>query len=458
MGSTLEHETIWQKFGIPRLKGNGKFVSASLIDSLGTGLIMAFTVVYFVRTTDVSLTAVGAAMTVARLLALPTSMVVGPLIDRFSARRTAAWGNLVSVPGYLGFLLAESVWQIVVVVFLVQVGHTTYWTSSSGLVVLASAEERRTTMFGFMNALRNTAMGVGGALAAFAFTLGENMALHAIVVGNACTYVLAATLLYLWKPVRHGDEAEVTDAAPDDRVAEAATGAAAESPATKAPAAKAGYATVLSDVSYVFLIGVNVTLVFGQMLIKVLLAIYIVEVLKLPAWTAGALIMVNAVQVSLTQTLVAKRSEGSRMTRSIMLAAVLNAAAFGLFAALYVAPDTVTYVGLFVAMIVFTLGEVIAFPAAETLSVSMAPDRIRGRYLATYQLSWTVPEIAAPALLTFLLARGETLPMLFLCALSLVALPLLLALERRARTTTSDTPTTSDTSTNSTTTRMGESV
>ncbi|MFE3230290.1 MFS transporter [Nocardia sp. NPDC059228] len=128
MGSTLEHETIWQKFGIPRLKGNGKFVSASLIDSLGTGLIMAFTVVYFVRTTDVSLTAVGAAMTVARLLALPTSMVVGPLIDRFSARRTAAWGNLVSVPGYLGFLLAESVWQIVVVVFLVQVGHTSYWT------------------------------------------------------------------------------------------------------------------------------------------------------------------------------------------------------------------------------------------------------------------------------------------------------------------------------------------
>lgn len=446
MTPPLGHETIWQKFGIPRLKGNGKFVSASLIDSLGTGLIMAFTVVYFAKTTSVSLTSIGAAMTVARLFALPTSMVVGPLIDRFSARRTAAWGNLVSVPGYLGFLLADSVWQIVIVAFLVQVGHTTYWTSSSGLVVLASTEDRRTTMFGFMMALRNTAMGVGGALAAFAFALGENTALHAIVIGNACTYVLAATLLYTWKPVRHGAEGEVEEATPEDRAA----AAVAASPAAEAPSTKAGYASVLRDVPYVFLIGVNVTLVFGQMLIKVLLAIYIVEALDLPAWIAGALIMVNAVQVSLTQTLISKRFEGSRMTRAIMLAAVLNAAAFGLFSILYVAPDAVTYVGLFVAMVVFTLGEVIAFPAAETLSVSMAPGHIRGRYLATYQLSWTVPEIAAPALLTFLLARGETLPMLFLCALSLLALPLLLALERRARGT--------DTTNTTMKTRMGESV
>ncbi|MGW7428645.1 MFS transporter [Streptomyces sp. NPDC054861] len=420
MATTLAPETVWQRLGVPRLKGNGRFVSASLIDSLGTGLIMAFTLVYFARTTSVSVTAIGAAMTVARLIALPASIVVGPLIDRFSARRTAAWGNLVSVAGYLGFLMAHSVWQIILVVFLVQVGHTTYWTSSSGLVVLASPEDRRTSWFGFMTALRNTAMGIGGALAAFAFTLGEGTALHAIVVGNAVSYVLAATLLFSWRPARQ----------------EPAAPAAGADVAEQVQQVKAGYATVLRDVSYTLLIGVNATLVFGQMLIKVLLAIYIVDALELPAWTAGTLIVVNAVQVSLTQTLVSKRTEGSRMTRVIMLAAVLNAAAFGLFAVLYTTPDAVTYVGLFLAMVVFTLAEVIAFPAVETLSVSMAPAHIRGRYLATYQLSWTVGEVAAPGLLTFLLARGEVLPMLFLLGLSLLAIPLLLVLERRAQHTT----------------------
>ncbi|MFE9044131.1 MFS transporter [Streptomyces sp. NPDC007818] len=441
MATTLAPETVWQRLGIPRLTGNGRFVSASLIDSLGTGLIMAFTLVYFARTTSVSVTAIGAAMTLARLLALPASLVVGPLIDRFSARRTAAWGNLVSVVGYLGFLAAQSVWQIVVVVFLVQVGHTTYWTSSSGLVVLASPEDRRTSWFGFMTALRNTAMAIGGALAAFAFALGEGTALNAIVIGNAASYVLAATLLFLWRPphqeqqadetVREAADTTVPEAAADKTVPEARDGGGQE-----APLPRAGYATVLRDVSYSLLIGVNATLVFGQMLIKVLLAIYIVDALELPAWTAGALIVVNAVLVSLTQTLVSKRTEKARMTRAIMLASVLNAAAFGLFAVLYVTPDAVTYAGLFLAMAVFTLAEVIAFPAVETLSVSMAPRHIRGRYLATYQLSWTVGEIAAPGLLTFLLARGEVLPMLFLLGLSLVAIPLLLALERRAHTTT----------------------
>jgi MFS family permease len=419
VATTLAPETVWQRLGVPRLKGNGRFVSASLIDSLGTGLIMAFTLVYFARTTSVSVTAIGAAMTVARLIALPASLVVGPLIDRFSARRTAAWGNLVSVAGYLGFLMAHSVWQIVVVVFLVQVGHTTYWTSSSGLVVLASPEDRRTSWFGFMTALRNTAMGIGGALAAFAFTLGEGTALHAIVVGNAVSYVLAATLLFLWKPIRREPPENATPTGVGEQVEQA----------------RASYATVLRDVSYTLLIGVNATLVFGQMLIKVLLAIYIVDALDLPAWTAGTLIVVNAVQVSLTQTLVSRRTEGSRMTRVIMLAAVLNAAAFGLFALLYTTPDAVTYAGLLLAMVVFTLAEVIAFPAVETLSVSMAPAHIRGRYLATYQLSWTVGEVAAPGLLTFLLARGEVLPMLFLLGLSLLAIPLLLVLERRAHTT-----------------------
>ncbi|EST31260.1 hypothetical protein N566_20865 [Streptomycetaceae bacterium MP113-05] len=444
MTTTTLREPLWQRLGIPPLKGNGKFVAASSIDSLGTGLILAFTVVYFARTTPVSLAAIGAAMTAARLCALPTSMVVGPLIDRFTARRTAAWGNLVSVVGYLGFLLADSVWTIGVVVFLVQVGHTTYWTSSSGLVVLASTEDRRTTWFGFKMALRNTAMGVGGALAAFAFALGEGNALHLIVIGNAASYVLAAFLLYTWRPAQHperqaeqadgpGTTAQKEGPAPAEPAGVEAVASAEAAGAATATKSGTGYGAVLRDGPYVLLIGVNATMVFAQMLIKVLLAIYIVEALHMPAWIAGTLIVVNAVQVSLTQTLVAKRAERSRMTRVLMLGALLNAAAFALFIALYPAPDALTYVGLFTAMVIFTFGEVLAFPAADTLSVSMAPSHIRGRYLATYQLSWTVGEVAAPALLTLLLALNDLLPMLFLMGMSLLALPLLAALERRTK-------------------------
>jgi MFS family permease len=412
-------EPWWQRLGIPPLAGNGRFVGASAIDSLGTGLILAFTVLYFARTTSVSLAAIGAAMTLARLLALPVPVLAGPLIDRFTARRTAAWGNLVSVVGYLGFLLAGNLWQIVVVVFLVQIGHSTYWTSSGGLVVLASQEDDRTSWFGFMTALRNTSIGLGGALAAAAFALGETTALHGIVIGNAASYVLASVLLLTWRPSEPPHEEQPSGG----------------------PAGGGGYRTVLRDSPYVLLIGVNATLVYAQMLIKVLLAIYVVDALDLPAWIAGALMVVNAGLVSLTQTLVSRRASGSRTTRVVMLAALLNAASFAVFAAVYAAPDVIAAAGLFLAMTVFTFGEILAFPAVDTLSVSMPPARLRGRYLATYQLSWTVGEVTAPGLLTLLLDWGQTLPMLFLLALSLVALPLLRALERR---TTGDGETTAE--------------
>lgn len=425
-------ESIWSKLGIPALGGNGRFVCATAIDSIGTGLVLAFTVVYFFRTTDVPLATIGAAMTLARLCALPTSVTVGPLIDRFSARQTAIGGNLVSAVGYTGFLFVHHAWSIAVVVFLVQVGHTTYWTSSGALVALASPANTRTRWFGFLYALRNSGMGIGAALGAFALGIGEVTGLHLITVANAVSYVAAASLLALWRPPRHDPAGNPGDAGP---AAGAAPGDQEQRPerrsaVTEAPA-RVGYAAVLRDHTYAMLIGVNATLVFAQMLIKVLLAIYIVEALDRGAWIAGTLIVLSTIQISLTQTPINRQMERYRPTRVITAAAVLNAAAFALFALLYLAPGWAVVPGLFVAMVVFTTGEIIGFPAIDSLSVSMAPDRIRGRYLAVYQLSWTVGEIIAPGVLTFLLAVTATLPMIFLLVLSLVAVPLLLALESR---------------------------
>jgi MFS family permease len=414
---TAGPESLLDRLGIPKLDRNGKFVSATSIDSIGTGLILAFTVVYFAVTTDVSLPAIGAAMTLARLLALPTSVTVGPLIDRFSARRTAAVGNLVSAVGYVAFLFAHETWSIVLVVFLVQVGHTTYWTSSAALVALAAPADLRPRWFSFIYALRNTGMGLGGALGAFALAIGETNGLHLIAICNAASFVAASVLLAAWRPPRH-DAADNPDPAP---------AAAAEG----GPAERVGYLTVLRDRSYTTLIGINVTLVFAQMLIKVLLAIYIVEALDEDPWIAGTLIVLNTIQIALTQTAVNRRMEHHGATRMIAFSALLNATAFGLFALLLAAPDFLVVVGLFVAMMVFTFGEMIGFPAIDNLSVAMAPRRIQGRYLAVYQLSWTVGEIVAPIILTFLLARGAPLPMVFLLVLSLAALPLLAALQRR---------------------------
>jgi MFS family permease len=423
------------RLGIPKLSGNGKFVTATGIDSVGTGLVLAFTVIYFVKTTPVSLPVIGVAMTLARLFALPTSVTVGPLIDRFTARRTALAGNLVSAAGYTCFLFARASWSIVIVVFLVQVGHTTYWTSSGALVGLVSPDPAgRPRWFAFVHAVRNSGLGVGAALGAFAFGVAAVTGLRAIVIANAASYFLAAGLLAAWRPA---SSRQATAAAPAVPAAAPAAPAApsqaapGQSPVPAQPTAAGGsYGKVLRDARYTTLMSVNLTFVFAQMLISVLLAIYIVTALHAGAWIAGTLLMLNTIQVALAQTVVSSRMERYRTTRVIAVGSLLNAAAFGVFALLYASPRWLVIVGLFGAMIVFSLGEIIVAPALDHLSVALAQDHIRGRYLAVYQLSWTTGQIAAPGILTFLLARGAVLPMLFLLALCVLAVPLLLVLER----------------------------
>ncbi|MER7753953.1 MFS transporter [Kitasatospora sp. NPDC097643] len=401
------------RLGLPATAGRARLIGAHLVDSLGTGLILAFTLVYFATTTGLAVAAVGAAVSTARLLALPTAVAVGPLIDRYGARPVATAGNALSALAYLGFLGAQQAWQIVLVCLLAQIGHVGYWTASTGLVVLAADEGERPRWFALVQTLRNTGLGLGGALGAVLVAGGGNGALRLLVVLNAASYALAAALLGTWRPTGAG-------AAPADL----------PSAAQDAADAPGGYRAVLRDRRYLLLIAVNLTFVFASMILGMLLAVYLTEGLHRDAWTAGALLVLNGVQVVLTQSAVARRLEHRRPTRVVAVGALLNALAFLLFALVAAAPGWAVPVGLVTAMLVYNLAETVATPFTADLSVSLADPARRGRYLALYQLSWNFGQAVAPALLTLLLGRGAAVPWLFLAVLSAAAVPALIRLER----------------------------
>ncbi|MFJ1702383.1 MFS transporter [Kitasatospora sp. NPDC088346] len=384
-------------------RGRG-LLGAHLIDSLGSGLLLAFTVVYFARTTTLGLPAIGAAISLARLLALPTALLTGPLIDRYGARRVAATANLLSALAHTAFLTAHQTWQIVTVVFLAQIGTAAYWTASTGLVVLAAHPDDRPRWFALVGALRNGGLALGGAAGALLLALGGTDGLRATVLGNAASFALAALLLATWRPLN------APAPAPDDDLG--------------------SYRTVLRDRRYLLLVAVNLSFVFASLVLSLLLALYLTEGLHQQAWLAGSLLFLNSAQIVLTQTAVARRLARFRPTRVIAAGSLLNVLAFALFALLSAAPGWAAVAGAHLAMLVYNLAETVASPYSEELSVRLADPRLRGRYLAVYQLSWTVGQTAAPWLLTLLLARGPAWPWALLGGLSLAAVPALLLIER----------------------------
>ena len=49
------------------------------------------------------------------------------------------------------------------------------------------------------------------------------------------------------------------------------------------------------------------------------------------------------------------------------------------------------------SIVVITIGEMITFPTNKALAVNFAPAEMRGRYMAIYDLGWTLPATFGPA-------------------------------------------------------------
>lgn len=428
-------QTAW---GLPDLAGKGRFVTANLIDSLGNGLVMAFTVVFFVKTTSLSLVAVGAALTAGQLLALPVPPLLGPLLDKYGPRTVVAVGNWVSVAGFIGFLFSHASWQIVLWQFVVQLGATAFWMGNSPLIVLVAPGDERARWFGFVRALRNVGIGFGGAASAVALSIGTVAGLRAVMVINAVSFAVAGWLVITF---RCADTSQAADAGQEE-VTSAEQKAAESKSAEPEPARReragqpwGGYRTVLKDTRYLRLVATNISFAFSSAVITVLLAAYVADNLEVGSWIVGALVVLNTAMVALLQTLASRWIEARRPVTVLVSALLLNAAAFAVFGTLLVLPGWAVIAGLLTAMVLYTAAEILGSPPTSELSVVMAPEQLRGRYLGVYQMSWSVGGALAPALLTALLEGGAALPWVFLTALSVLAVPLVLGLDRRAAAT-----------------------
>jgi MFS family permease len=408
--------SAWQRvqtaWGLPDLAGKGRFVTANLIDSLGNGLVLAFTVVFFVKTTTLSLVGVGAALTVGQLLTLPVPLVIGNLLEKLGPRVIVAVGNWISAAGFVGFLFSQAAWQIVLWQFVVQVGATAFWMGGSPLTVAVARDVDRGRWFGFVRALRNVGVGVGGAASAVALGVGSVGGLRAVMVLNVVTFAVAGWLVLTMRGTDLGEPAR-------------------PGPAGTAERPPSGYRTVLTDTRYLRLIATSTVFVVAPTVIRVLLAVYAVDDLHIGSWIVGVLVVLNTAMVVLLQTLASRWMQTRGAETVLVLALLVNAAAFVGFGLLLVLPGWAVIAGMVIAMVLYTVAEILSSPLISELSVVLAPAHLRGRYLGVYQVSWSVGSAVAPALLTALLTAGAALPWVFLIAISVLAVPLVSGLDRR---------------------------
>ena len=376
------------KLGLPELTGHSSLAGALFTDSLGDGLFEPFAVVYFLHTTGLSLPVVGFGLSAAILLALPAALIGGALIDRLTPARVVIIGNLISAAAFAGYLAVSSLWELVFFAFFAAAGGRFFWTANLALVGEAFEGPDRARWFAFQRAARNAGYGLGGLLAAAALGSGSGIGYRALALANAASFVLAAALVTFWSRRSR----------------------TRPRPAPAGDTARGGYRAALTDGPFMLLTVMNVLFVLCMMVLDVLLALYLVRVLHQAVWLSGLLFAVNTVAVAACQTSVWGLFARRRPVRVLQLSAAVWGASFLLMWLIAALPAGFAIPGVFIAVAVYTVAELIQGPVFNGLVVAAAPEHARGRYMAVYQLSWALARAAAPGLFGWLFTANHALP------------------------------------------------
>jgi MFS family permease len=136
-----------------------RFKVANAIDSVGSGLFVPVSLLYFINTTSLLTVRIGLALTVASLLSIPFIPPIGSLVDRFGAKPVMQAGHILNASGFVGYLLVDSFSSVLLSAWIASLGRACFLRSYSATAIAMSRAGGRELMFGSLSALRNLGIG-----------------------------------------------------------------------------------------------------------------------------------------------------------------------------------------------------------------------------------------------------------------------------------------------------------
>jgi len=384
--------------GVPDVSSARRWALVAVVDAIGTGMFLPISVLYFTVVVGLSVGSVGAGLGIAGLVGSLATPLSGTLIDRWGARRVVVCCWAAGAAAYVGYLGVRD-WTGLVVVAAVAHAADRMVNPARKVFITAIAEaEDRVSLMAFQRAVLNVGFGLGGLVTAAVLATGSHTGYRAVLLLDAVSYV-GAVALVLTIPVVH----------PTDR---------ARPPDPGTP--RAGYRQVLADRRYLGLAVSNVLVLTYSTTFTVGMPLWVYGHTSAPAGLVGLLFTFNTVLVVLLQMRTARSCTSPSQAPRVYLraAALFTVSAVGYWAAYRSGRATAVVIGLLVlAVLAHTLTELYGAVGEWTVSMTLAPERLRGRYLSLFGLSLSAQEAVGPVLVTALIAAGPDLAWFVLAAL-----------------------------------------
>ena len=344
-------------------------LGASFIDGLGGALLFPFFTLYVTAHFDVGMTTVGIIFGLFSISAIFGSTIGGALSDRFGRKRMIIFGLVSSALITLLMGFAHDIRIFFVAAVLVGLFANMGDPARQAMVADLLPPEQRADGYGLMRIIMNLAMTIGPAIGGF-------MAARSyltLFITDAVASTITAFIVFLF-------------------IKESMPAAAEDEGSERFLETFSGYAVALRDKVFMVFIAASILVTIVYMQMNTTLSVYLRDVHHVPTQYYGYLISMNALLVVLFQFFITRKTRRFRPLHVIAAGAFLYGIGFGMFGVVN------SYAFFILAILIITLAEMLIVPVSQAVVALLAPEAMRGRYMAVFGFSWAIPAAIGPLL------------------------------------------------------------
>jgi MFS family permease len=189
---------------------------STLIGTLGRGVFLTVTVLYFSFVIGLSTTEISIVVAASSATGIVTSLVGGQLSDRFSARRVLLIVLIIESAALVAYSFAATFWIAVLVACVAFGSETAAHSARSAIIARGFQGPGRVTARAVLRTITNIGIAVGSAAGGLALLIGTAEAYRAILIAAGVVY-FGASLLTLRLPAyvdaqQPGDDGPIAEA------------------------------------------------------------------------------------------------------------------------------------------------------------------------------------------------------------------------------------------------------
>ena len=345
-------------------------VATAFIDRLGGAMLFPFFTLYMTKKFGINMTTVGAIFFLFAFSSFAGSIVGGALTDRLGRKGMLLFGLVMSALSALLMGITNQIGYFVLVAVVVGTLADSGGPAQQALVADLLPENKRAEGYGILRVVFNLAVVIGPLLGG----LMASRSYMLLFVADAITSSLTAVVVYFtlhetWHPPKEEGKAE--------------------EPFIKT---FVGYGKVLRDKAYIWYLLASALMVLVYMQMNTTLAVYLRDFHGVNERGFSYILSLNAALVVLFQFPITRWIERYRPLLVMTAGTLLYAIGFALYG------FTSLYFMFLVAMVIITIGEMFVSPVGQAIVTRLAPEDMRGRYMAVFGFSWMVPYAIGPVL------------------------------------------------------------